>query len=57
MKITMVDLHGQYERIREEINNAIQEVLDTKHGVLLVHLSVSARRGLQRHPRGAAGAE
>ena len=29
MKITMVDLHGQYERIREEINNAIQEVLDT----------------------------
>ena len=25
MKITMVDLHGQYERIREEINNAIQE--------------------------------
>ena len=25
----MVDLHGQYERIREEINNAIQEVLDT----------------------------
>lgn len=29
MKITMVDLHGQYERIRKEINNAIQEVLDT----------------------------
>ena len=29
MKIAMVDLHGQYERIREEINNAIQEVLDT----------------------------
>ncbi len=29
MKITMVDLHGQYERIREEINSAIQEVLDT----------------------------
>ena len=28
MKIAMVDLHGQYERIREEINNAIQEVLD-----------------------------
>ena len=25
----MVDLHGQYERIRKEINNAIQEVLDT----------------------------
>ena len=29
MKIAMVDLHGQYERIREEINNAIQEVLDS----------------------------
>lgn len=25
----MVDLHGQYEHIREEINTAIQEVLDT----------------------------
>ena len=26
-----------------------------QHGVLLVHLSVPARRGLQRHPRGPAG--
>ena len=29
MNIAMVDLHGQYERIREEINHAIQEVLDS----------------------------
>ena len=29
MKITMVDLHGQYERIRKEINNAIQDVIDS----------------------------
>ena len=28
-----------------------------QHGVLLVHLSVPARRGLQRHPRGAAGGQ
>lgn len=29
MNIPMVDLHGQYERIREEINQAIQGVLDS----------------------------
>ena len=29
MNIAMVDLHGQYERIREEINHSIQEVLDS----------------------------
>ena len=28
-----------------------------QHGVLLVHLSGPARRGLQRHPRGSAGPE
>lgn len=29
MKLQMVDLKGQYDRIREEVNKAIQEVLDS----------------------------
>lgn len=28
-KIQMVDLKGQYENIKETVNNSIQEVLDT----------------------------
>ena len=29
MKLQMVDLRGQYEKIREEVNAEIQKVLDT----------------------------
>ena len=29
MKLQMVDLKGQYDRIREEVNKAIQEVVDS----------------------------
>lgn len=29
MKLNMVDLKGQYDKIREEVNAEIQKVLDT----------------------------
>ena len=29
MKLNMVDLKGQYDKIREEVNVEIQKVLDT----------------------------
>ena len=28
-EIKMVDLHGQYLKIKDEVNNAIQQVIDT----------------------------
>ena len=43
-KISMVDLHGQYQRIKPEIDQAIQEVLPEVGPLLMARIGTTTFR-------------